>query len=114
MTDGITINLDAAKLAQLEALNQNLEKDLNFDIVFEGATFQADTKSYQEILNSLVTELPPNFYWVDKDNNKISMNKEKLQLIANLIQAKRFEIFNLHQINKDKVRAATSLAGLFN
>lgn len=110
MTD---INLEAAKLAQLDALSQNLEKDLNFDVVFEGSTYQADSKSYQEMIFSLASELPENFYWVDKENNKISMTKEKLQAIVNLIQTKRFEIFNQYQLKKDKVRSALSIEDIF-
>jgi len=109
-----TYNLEAAKLAQLDAVNMNFNNQLEFNVTFENRTYQANTESYQQMIFYFLANLPEDFYWVDINNNKIPMTKEKLQQLITLIQTKRFELFNLHQLNKDKIRSATQLTELFN
>lgn len=106
--------LDNGKLAQLEAVNINFPDKLNISVLFEGHEYQADPKSYQEIISALVhANLPNNFYWVDTENNKVPMNKDQLSKLAETIANKRFLIFDKHQRRKHKIRNATTLEDLF-
>lgn len=106
--------LEDCKAASLNAENMNYPSRLDFDVEYSGATYQADTKSYMEIISALSqNELPIDFYWVDKNNNKIPFDKQKLQGLANVIFLKRFSVFDGHQKRKEVMRNATAVEGLF-
>lgn len=114
------LGLDHAKEAQLIALNFFYKKELALPdgIVFNGATYQCDSDSWDSITKILSTgTLPNNFYWVDSGNNKIAMNFDELTSLAQAMAAKRFEVFNKFQLKKDEVRNAEdayALLGILN
>jgi hypothetical protein len=106
--------LEDCKSASLAAENANYLTRLSIDIQYSGSTYQADPKSYSEILAARSqTELPVDFYWVDKDNNKVVFTKEQLQELANVIFLKRLALFKEHQDKKETIRNAASIEALF-
>lgn len=109
-----TRSIEDCKAASLAAENLNVKTRFEFDVVYAGATYQADPASYSEILAAIAqTQLPDNFYWVDKNNNKVSMTKTNLQELALLVQTERFRIFDAHQNRKAQIRNATEISQLF-
>ena len=107
-------SLEECKIASLIAENDNFKTRFNFDVVYAGATYQADLKSYTEIIAAVAqTELPVDFYWVDKDNNKVVFTKQQLQELANVVFLKRLSIFKEHQERKEIMRNATTIEALF-
>lgn len=106
--------LEQCKVASLAAENMSFPARLNFAVEYNGAAFQADPKSYLEITQALQQEmLPNNFYWVDRSNNLVPMTRENLQGLANVIFARRFELFNEHQKTKQKIRNAKTVEQIF-
>ena len=82
--------------------------------MYAGATYQADPESYTKILAAVAqTELPADFYWVDKDNNKVVFTKQQLQELANVMFLKRLSLFKEHQERKEIMRNATTIEALF-
>ena len=107
-------SLEDCKAASLAAENLVFKSRLDFDVVYAGATYQADPESYTELLAAVAqTELPADFYWVDKDNNKVIFTKQQLQELANVVFLKRLSIFKEHQERKEIMRNATTIEALF-
>lgn len=107
-------SLEDCKAASLAAENFNFKSRFDFDVVYAGATYQADPESYTEILAAVAqTELPADFYWVDKDNNKVVFTKQQLQELANVMFLKRLSLFKEHQDRKETMRNATTIEALF-
>lgn len=109
----ITKTLEECKFAQLTAIKANYPDNLNIEVEYAGHTYQADQKSYLEMLFALLQpQLPDNFYWLDKSNNKIPVTKQNLQELANLVFLKRFDIFNQYQTKKLAIKNASSIESL--
>jgi len=107
------------KLAYVENMlsyvNDNYPADkLFFDVEYNDHTFQADPKSFSEMIYALSIDVfPDNYYWIDKENNKVIITKEDLQNLVSKIAKERFRIFNEHQERKNKIRNATQITDLF-
>lgn len=109
------INLADAIEAQSAAADKDYSAALEFDIEYNGKTYQAGPSSYEAMLAASVQpDLPPDFYWVDKDNNKVPFSKQQIIELSNLVFLRRLELFNQLQDKKTRYRAATSIAELFN
>jgi hypothetical protein len=107
-------SLEDCKAASLAAENLVFKSRFDFDVEYGEATYQADPESYTEILAAVAqTELPADFYWVDKDNNKVAFTKQQLQELANVIFLKRLALYKEHQDRKDVMRNATTIEALF-
>lgn len=106
--------LEACKSASLAAENINYQARLVFDVEYGGAIYQADKKSFDELMLAINQDvLPDNFYWIDKLNNKVPMTKVQLKELADVIFARRFALFDEHQRRKEGLRAATAVEHLF-
>lgn len=107
-----TLNDDRS--ATLRAENMNYSSKLMPDVEYLGNIYQADYNSYLNVIFALLQpQLPDGFYWIDKDNNKILFDKQKLEGLANVIFMQRFFAFDQHQSRKERIRNATTVQQLF-
>jgi hypothetical protein len=108
-------SLELCKQASLTAENILFTKRLDFDVEYAGATYQADPASYSEIVAAAAqTQLPDNFYWIDKNNNKVAFLKSDIEQLLAIVFEKRFQLFSEHQAKKEKIRNAESVQQIFS
>jgi hypothetical protein len=106
--------LEQAKLAQIEALNISYAEFFVFDVELDGHRYQADIKSYSEMLAAAAQpSLPDDFYWLDSENYRVPFDSQKLQQLVSMVFAKRLELFKDLQDKKQGVRDATEINQLF-
>lgn len=106
--------LEQAKQAQLEALKISYAAAMNFEVELDGHKYQADSKSYSEVIAAVSQEtLPDNFYWLDAQNVKVAFDQAKLKQLSHAIFSRRLELFNILQDKKEGVRTATEVSQVF-
>lgn len=104
--------LSQAQAAQLELLNAAYNVAIQQEVSYLGTTFQADIVS-QDTLNKVLVaanvSVPNGFYWVDANNNQVSLNYVQLQGLAAVMLAQGWTAFQHLQTQKAAVRAATTV-----
>jgi hypothetical protein len=92
------------KIAEARVVYKN-NSQRNID--YEGLNFQADNGSRDKVLVVLTTyptSLPIDFFWLDSTNNKISVTREFLQGLSQLIAARDFAEFALYTDTKKSIK----------
>lgn len=110
----ITLAHPDAAVAYLTALNLAFERDLFFDVEYNGATYQADPESYEAMLAAAAQPvLPTDFYWLDKANNRVPFTSQQIKELTALVFNRRLALFTELQDRKARYRAATTVPELF-
>jgi len=79
------------------------------DIAYMDTTFQADSKSQALIVSVLSAgSVPDGFYWLDIDNNQVSMSYADLQGLSGIILERSQSNFTKLQDLKKQVKDATT------
>ena len=98
--------LQASKLKELKIA---YNKDNQQDIAYMGTTFQADNKSQALIVSVLSAgSVPDGFYWLDIDNNQVSMSYTDLQGLSGTILERSQGNFTKLQDLKKQVKDVTT------
>jgi hypothetical protein len=94
---------------KITQLTQAYSTAIQQPVQYIGALFQADTSSQQVLTKSLVAgSVPTGFYWLDSDNNKVTMTYAQLQGLAGAMLLQGQLAFDKLQTKKAAVIAATT------
>ena len=105
--------LDQAKTSKFSEIKSAYEIEISADIQYTNTTFQADEKSQNMITKVLAASggtLPTDFFWLDVNNNKITMTYDDLQGLANAILSRGQQAFAKYQELKAQIKSATDTA----
>ena len=109
----IAPTLDELKAKKIAELYQAYNNANSLDIAYMNTTFQADSYSQGLIVAVLSAgSVPSGFYWLDANNNKVSMTYTDLQGLSATILARGQVNFDKFQNLKAQVNSATSQADL--
>jgi hypothetical protein len=98
-----------SKTGKIKLLTQAYNTAIQQPVAFMLTTFQADTASQQVLTKSLVAgSVPTGFYWLDSDNNKVTMTYAQLQGLAGAMLLQGQLAFDKLQTKKAAVIAATT------
>ncbi len=106
--------LRAAKLLELESA---YSAAIQHSVIYMNSTFQADADSQNTLCKVLAVSIaaagvPQGFYWLDADNNKVTMTLAQLQGLAAAMMAQAWTAFQKLQSLKTAARAATTAQAL--
>lgn len=109
----IAPTLDELKAKKIAEFYQAYNNANNLDIAYMNTIFQADSYS-QELIVAVLSagSVPDGFYWLDANNNKVSMTYADLQGLSATILARGQVNFDKLQSLKTQVKSATSQADL--
>jgi len=83
------------------------------DIDYMNTTFQADANSQSLIVSVLSAgSVPDGFYWLDVNNNQVSMTYADLQGLSGAILARGQVAYTDYQAKKAEILATTTVADL--
>jgi len=83
------------------------------DIAYMNTTFQADANSQALIVSVLSAgSVPSGFYWLDVNNNQVSMTYADLQGLSGAILARGQVAYTNYQTKKAEILATTTVADL--
>lgn len=98
--------LQASKIQEIYKAYNNANQE---DIDYMNTTFQADDYSQDLIAKVLVTgSVPDGFFWLDKNNNQVSMTYADLQGLSQAILVRNQQNFVKYQDLKNKAKQATT------
>ena len=97
--------LSQLKKDQLNSLKAGYSTEVITPVDYMDTTFQPNDIAINNITNSFV-ELPKGFYWVDANNNKVSMSIEQLKGLSTAIATRNWELFQKLQNKKALVNDA--------
>lgn len=106
------LTLAQVQTAQLATLTSAYKAACQQPVSYLNTTFQADSNSQDTLNKVLVSDngsIPAGFYWVDANNNQISMNFVQLQGLAMAMLTQGWTSFQHLQTQKAAVRAATTI-----
>lgn len=107
------LTLDQIKALKIGALNQSCGVVMYGLVSYMGTSFQADVESVRRI-NGTVTvydndgAVPSGFYWLDANNNQVSMTLTQLKGLAKAVVDNAWMAFQHLQTSKASVIAAST------
>jgi len=112
------MNDDAKELNEIRVekntlLQKAYEDSIFSDIEYMSSTFQADENS-QLLIGKVLSagSVPNGFFWLDKNNNHVSMTYTDLQSFSLAILERGLSAFTNLQSQKSQVREATTIEEL--
>lgn len=106
-------NLGKAQAAQITALEDAYNTDIQLPVGYMGTIFQADDPSQAVLTKCLVAgSVPAGFYWLDANNIQVVMTFAQLQGLATAMLTQGQTAFVKRQTLKAQVRAATTLSAV--
>jgi len=114
MVDGvITIDISPESKIKKDKISKDYVNANYADIAYMNTTFQADEKSQSMIIAVLSAgSVPDGFFWMDKENNQVSMTFSDLQGLSGTILTRSQQNFiKLHSL-KDQINSASTLEDL--
>lgn len=108
LIDGeLVADLTPEREAKLKSAIENYNTLISDDVDYMETTFQADKES-QDLITSVLSvgSVPDNFYWLDKENNRIEMTFLQLQGLSKEILIRSQSAFAVLQDQKEFIGTA--------
>lgn len=104
--------LQQAKAAKLSEITADYAAATTADIAYMSTSFQtapASIDTMAQVLSGSALGLPPDFYWVDAGNVKVSMTLTQLQGLGTAVIERNWEAFKVLQDKKTLLAAAVTI-----
>jgi len=103
------------KNAQVAAKKEDYFSNLkSLTVEVGGNTYQAGSESINAMLQCLLmTDLPSDFYWVDSNDNRVSVTQSELQSIYDAAMNAKEDAYMAFQDEKVRINSCTTIDELF-